>query len=392
MVSKKLFTFAAISVILTATAVGDTLLLTQSPAGSQKVTQIDAGGVSVNSTAVTHKRTGNSYAVGKLAGATGFDIAAITTNTGGKGVINVNRYDATNAFSSTVSLGKSPVGFTRIVGLADFDADGRNEVVVLNPASGSRALFLIELQANGSLVTTTIALDPTVSFGSFEPGLGVADMDNDGDPDLPVQDPATHQVKFVRFAGTTPSATLATPTLDPATFGGTSALASDAIFDVNGNGIGDFLFRPNGASQGGKTLWFLNANLQKSGAAVKYLTGNSSLLAVGTGTVGVVSNTVDVSISMSAFSPKTLNVNKGTTVRWTNNDAINHTVTTDVSGSGPNSDATFPSGLTHSAQYSFTVPANAVSGTKFFYHCRFHGSAGNGTNFGIGMTGVIIVN
>jgi kexin len=109
-------------------------------------------------------------------------------------------------------------------------------------------------------------------------------------------------------------------------------------------------------------------------------------------TVTSASQTWDVSMTNFTFSPKTVNANAGDKIRWTNNDAFAHTVEPDTGTAGMDSDATFPTGMAHNATFEWTVPANAPSGTKYYYHCRIHGTAGNGTNFGTGMTGVIIVN
>ncbi|MBI3986796.1 MAG: hypothetical protein HY343_07750, partial [Lentisphaerae bacterium] len=101
-----------------------------------------------------------------------------------------------------------------------------------------------------------------------------------------------------------------------------------------------------------------------------------------------------VSMVGSVFNPVAVTVSPGQTVQWTNQDILPHTVTADpgnpVSG-GPDSDTPFPDGFTAGQTYSWTVPTNAVSGTQWFYHCRFHGSAGNGSNLGSGMAGMITV-
>lgn len=71
-----------------------------------------------------------------------------------------------------------------------------------------------------------------------------------------------------------------------------------------------------------------------------------------------------------SFSASTINIAKGTTVTWTNNDNTTHTVTAD--------DNSFNSGnLNNGATYSFTFN-NA--GT-FNYHCTIHS----------GMTGSVVV-
>jgi plastocyanin len=70
----------------------------------------------------------------------------------------------------------------------------------------------------------------------------------------------------------------------------------------------------------------------------------------------------DVAIANFAFAPATLTVKKGTTVTWTNNDTVAHTVTAD-SGEGPNS-GDIDKGETY--QYTFNT-----AGT-FKYHCKPH--------------------
>lgn len=80
-----------------------------------------------------------------------------------------------------------------------------------------------------------------------------------------------------------------------------------------------------------------------------------------------------ISIQGSSFQPATITVKKGTTVTWTNQDSVSHTVTNDDSGaSGPNSGL-----LGQGQKYSFTFD---TAGT-FMYHCNTHTS----------MHGVVVV-
>jgi plastocyanin len=68
-----------------------------------------------------------------------------------------------------------------------------------------------------------------------------------------------------------------------------------------------------------------------------------------------------VSIKDMAFSPASISVTAGTTVTWTNNDAMTHTVTAD--------DASFDSGnMAQGATYShkFTTAGTVA------YHCKIH--------------------
>jgi plastocyanin len=83
-----------------------------------------------------------------------------------------------------------------------------------------------------------------------------------------------------------------------------------------------------------------------------------------------------VSISGMAFSPASLTVAVGTTVTWTNNDAIAHTVTSDSSlfDSGA---ITASGGYGGGGTYNYTF---TTAGT-YNYHCTIHTM----------MTGKIIV-
>ena len=78
----------------------------------------------------------------------------------------------------------------------------------------------------------------------------------------------------------------------------------------------------------------------------------------------------EVSIAMMSFSPGTLTIVTGSTVTWTNNDAVTHTVTAD--GGSFNSGNLAPAG-----KFSKTF---STTGT-YSYHCAIHSS----------MTGSIIV-
>ena len=78
-----------------------------------------------------------------------------------------------------------------------------------------------------------------------------------------------------------------------------------------------------------------------------------------------------VSIVNMSFSPSSITVSAGTTVKWTNNDNMTHTVTAD--------DASFDSGnITSGSSSSKTF---STVGT-YKYHCTIHPS----------MTGTVVVN
>ncbi|MBI1781846.1 MAG: cupredoxin domain-containing protein [Sphingobacteriales bacterium] len=78
-----------------------------------------------------------------------------------------------------------------------------------------------------------------------------------------------------------------------------------------------------------------------------------------------------VAMSGMAFGPASISVTVGTTVTWTNNDAMSHTVTSN-DGTSFNS-GTIASGSTFSFKFM-------TAGT-YAYHCTFHA----------GMTGTVVV-
>lgn len=74
-----------------------------------------------------------------------------------------------------------------------------------------------------------------------------------------------------------------------------------------------------------------------------------------------------VSISGMAFNPASLTVAVGTTVTWTNNDAIAHTVTSDT-GLFDSGSISATGGYSGGGTYSYTF---ATAGT-YNYHCMIH--------------------
>ena len=81
--------------------------------------------------------------------------------------------------------------------------------------------------------------------------------------------------------------------------------------------------------------------------------------------------TLNIEISGFAFAQKTIEINVGDTVTWTNKDSVQHTVTSD---SGSELDSSY---LSKNQQYSHTF---TTAGT-FAYHCIPHPS----------MTGTVVV-
>lgn len=86
-------------------------------------------------------------------------------------------------------------------------------------------------------------------------------------------------------------------------------------------------------------------------------------------------NSTSINEQNLSYSPKFDTVSVGSTVTWTNKDAVTHTATADASGGFDSGDMN-PSGT-----FSHTF---STAGT-YAYHCKYHGSAGSG------MYGVIVV-
>ena len=83
----------------------------------------------------------------------------------------------------------------------------------------------------------------------------------------------------------------------------------------------------------------------------------------------------EVNIVDSEFQAEELTIPAGTTVTWTHNGSLPHTVTAD--------DGAFDSGTLQTGdtfQHTFNEPGS------YPYHCELHGAAG-----GTGMAGVIVV-
>ena len=76
-----------------------------------------------------------------------------------------------------------------------------------------------------------------------------------------------------------------------------------------------------------------------------------------------VATTNTVSIQGYAFAPAAITVKVGTAVTWTNQDAVQHSVSTDVKGSGPDSQL-----FGRAETYSYTFDK---AGT-YTYHCMPH--------------------
>jgi plastocyanin len=89
----------------------------------------------------------------------------------------------------------------------------------------------------------------------------------------------------------------------------------------------------------------------------------------------ILSGTVEVTLQMSAFTPREITIRQGTIVHWTNKDLAGHNVIAD--------DGSFKSDLLANGQ-SFSHAFDTAG--SFPYYCGIHGGPG-----GAGMSGTIKV-
>jgi plastocyanin len=122
---------------------------------------------------------------------------------------------------------------------------------------------------------------------------------------------------------------------------------------TDGNGVGTFTSNLTGLTA--STMYYVRAYATNSTGTVY---GNEVSF---TTTTEQGTSEVDINIAARAFSPATITVPVNTTVTWTNNDGMAHTVTSDT---GLFDSGTFGAGGTYS--YQFTT-----AGT-YNYHCTLH--------------------
>ncbi len=159
--------------------------------------------------------------------------------------------------------------------------------------------------------------------------------------------------------------------------------AANGITDPNLIFVGQSLVIPTGTGGYGSAAPNYatgTPNPYATPAQAPTLTPTSSIASAAAPTIGAppsaLPNTTSaaaVSIVTSSYRPATITVPVGTTVTWTNNDSIQHTVTSGV----PNSPSgLFDSGTLNTGQtFSFTF----TSPGTYSYYCRIHGAAMTGT-------------
>lgn len=148
-----------------------------------------------------------------------------------------------------------------------------------------------------------------------------------------------------------------------------------AAGDVTGQGVGDawFVVAPSGEVV--KATQAAAVTSAPTAAATNAPAATPTSAPAAEGALGGPGQTVEVAV-LADFSPKSLTVKKGTTVKWTNSDSDEHTVTSDDGTSFKSAS------LTQGASFSFTFEQTGT----YPYYCEFHGDRG-----GQGMAGTVTV-
>lgn len=138
----------------------------------------------------------------------------------------------------------------RVVGHADFDGDGRADILWRHVGNGSNALWLMDGIARRSSVTLPATADPAWIVA------GVADFDGDGRPDILRRNRATGANALWRMNGTARAASF---TLN-ATADQNWQVVGAA--DVDGDGKADIAWR--NAATGANALWLMDGGTRRS--------------------------------------------------------------------------------------------------------------------------------
>jgi plastocyanin len=359
------------------------------------------GGFTVNlSTAQTFISIPSSVTVPAGASTATFPVTTKLVTTAGAATISAK--DTTGYSASTTLTVNVPA--VRLTGLAV----SPTTVTAANPATGT-----VTLSANAPTGGFTVNLSTAQTFFSIPTTVTVPAGSSTANFTVVTQPVATAGAATIagkdstgytasaNFTVNVPTVRVSSLTVSPTSVNsgtsstGTVSLTANAPtggFVVNLSTMQSFaqlpltVTVPSGASSA--TFTITTTAVTAASTATINAADTNGYKASATLTVNPQATTAAISLTDGAkFSPNSITVAAGTTVVFTNTGSIlAHNVTSDVAGSGPKSQT-----ITAGQSYSWTVPAGSASGKKFFFHCTFHGAAGNGSALGTGMAGVIIV-
>jgi FG-GAP-like repeat/Fibronectin type III domain len=156
----------------------------------------------------------------------------------------------------TAMLTPSQVADTnwRIVGVADFNNDGKPDLLWQNGATGALSVWLM----NGTVSTKFVSVTPGQVADTNWKVAGVGDLNNDGHPDIVWQNKVTGQLSTWFMNGTVETG---------AAMLGPSAVTDTgwkirAIVDVDGDGMDDLIWEHQ--SLGLLSAWLMNGTMART--------------------------------------------------------------------------------------------------------------------------------
>jgi len=173
------------------------------------------------------------------------------------GRLSVWRMNGTDRTATLTPAPSSAGKGWRPAATADFDGDGKPDILWQNHSTGRLVLWLM----NGAARTASVTPNPS-SVGETWRAVGAADFNGDGKPDILWQNPTTGQLVVWYMNGATRTGSAP---LKPSSVGGRWRIV--AVQDMNGNGRPDIVWQE--FSTGRLSVWYMNGVNRTGSAAMK---------------------------------------------------------------------------------------------------------------------------